>query len=344
MSDKISDYDYHLPEALIAQQPVHPRDAARLMVVERATGRVSHTTFDQLPGWLAAEDILVRNTTKVIPARLWGTRQTGAKVEFLLVRARGGDASHPEWDALCKPAKRAKIGERFVFGPELSGIVTAEGEAGLRRVVFEAAGDFEEALEACGKMPLPPYIRDERGAREEYQTVYADQAGSCAAPTAGLHFTDKTFADLDKAGVTVASLVLHVGIGTFRPVAVEDVADHRMHEEDYWLPPETAKAVNAARAGGGRCIAVGTTAARTLESCVANGKLQAGQGATDIFIRPGYQFGAVDGLLTNFHLPRSTLLMLVSAMMGREKALECYTLAVREQYRFYSYGDCMLIL
>ena len=349
---ELKDFHYHLPPELIAQAPLDQRHDSRLMLLERATGRVSHHRFRDLPGLLSPEDMLVMNHTRVFPARLLGRREgSGGRVELLLVRQREPGL----WEAICRPARRLKPGSRMVFG-EGDDRVTAEViervGPGRRLCRLGHQGALEPLLERLGKMPLPPYIRrgelDLQAARdrERYQTVYAEQSGSIAAPTAGLHFTPEVLDDLDRRGVERLPLTLHVGPGTFMPVRVEKVAEHRMELELFHIPRETAAAVERGKREGRRLVAVGTTTTRALEYAWsgAEGRLCRLSGEADIFIYPGCRFGCIDALLTNFHLPESTLIMLVSALAGREAVLEAYTEAVRERYRFYSYGDCMLIV
>lgn len=332
-------FDYHLPSELIAQEPVEPRDAARLMVVRRVTGAIEHRRFRDLPEYLEPGDVLVVNETKVIPARLVGQLPTGGKVELLLVRSHSAGV----WEALVRPARKVKRGCRLDFG-ELVGTVLEELPEGRRVVEFRGEGEVEEVLKRLGQVPLPPYIR-RPAPMERYQTVYARCEGSVAAPTAGLHFTPELLATLGRRGVEVAPLVLHVGPGTFRPVRTKTVEDHRLEEEYYFLPEATVKKIEAAREARRRVVAVGTTVVRTLEGVASRfGRLEPGEGWTDLFIYPGYRFRVVDALITNFHLPRSTLLMLVCAFGGRERILEAYQVAVAERYRFYSFGDAMLIL
>lgn len=335
-------FDYELPPELIAQEPIEPRDASRLMVVERASGRIEHRRFRDLPSYLGPPDVLVVNETKVIPARLIGRRPTGGKVELLLVRRHAPSL----WEAMARPARRAPVGTRLLFGEgELEGLVQEELPEGRRLVAFAApGGDVEGTLQRLGGAPLPPYIR-KPAPLERYQTVYARYEGSVAAPTAGLHFTPELLGTLAQRGVDTAPLVLHVGPGTFRPVRTKEVEDHRLESEYYCLPAETAAKINRARAAGGRVVAVGTTVVRTLETVASrHGGIAASEGWADLFIFPGYRFRAVDVLITNFHLPRSTLLMLVCAFAGRKLIMEAYRVAVAERYRFYSFGDAMLIL
>jgi S-adenosylmethionine:tRNA ribosyltransferase-isomerase len=341
----ISEFDYELPPELIAQQPRAERDASRLLVLDRPSGRLAHHAFSDLPALLAPGDLLVVNRSRVIPARLLGRRARGGEGEILLVRDRG----EGRWEAMVRPGRHLRPGQRLTIDEDLSVVVESEAiaEDGRRRVrLLSKRRDVEGALARCGHVPLPPYIRraDEPSDRERYQTVYARERGSVAAPTAGLHFTPSLLARLAERGVDRAELVLHVGPGTFQPVKVPRVEDHRVASEAYWLPPETAAALARARARGGRVVAVGTTSVRALESAAgADGTVAAGEGETGLVVRPGHRFRAVDVLLTNFHLPRSSLLLLVAAFAGREAVLRAYAEAVRERYRFYSYGDAMLI-
>ncbi len=336
---KTKDFYYYLPEELIAQHPAERRDESRLLVLDRQTGRLADRRFSDLLEYLRPGDALVLNRTRVIPARLFGINEvTGARVEFLLLKRSEGDT----WEALCKPARRARTGERFCFGEGLWGVVKGSSEGGGRFIEFEYDGIFEERLEALGEMPLPPYIH-EKSAKERYQTIYAREPGSAAAPTAGLHFTRETLDTVNAMGVDVIEVLLHIGLGTFRPVSAENVEEHEMHSEYYEISEDAKARVLAAKARGGRVFAVGTTSCRTLESAARAGweKLS---GWTNIFITPGYEFKAVDALITNFHLPESTLIMLVSAFAGREAVLKAYAHAISERYRFYSYGDCCLIV
>ena len=339
---KTSDFYYDLPEELIAQHPVEPRDASRLLVYDRKTETITHKQFYDLPEYLGENDVLVRNNTKVIPARIYGiSDETGAKVEFLLYKRLDLN----EWKTLCKPAKKAKIGYRFTFGNALACTVTGAGEMGERTVRFEYEGAFEARLSEVGHTPLPPYIHEKLKDGSRYQTVYAKYDGSCAAPTAGLHFTPELMDKLTAKGVGVIDVLLHVGLGTFRPVQVDDIKDHKMHSEYWQITEEAAKALNEAKMQKKRIICVGTTSVRVLESAAKeDGTFEAGHGETSIFIYPPYRFKAVDALITNFHLPESTLRMLVSALCGREQTLRVYNEAVKERYRFFSFGDAMLIL
>jgi S-adenosylmethionine:tRNA ribosyltransferase-isomerase len=336
----IKDFDYALPPARIAQEPLEPRDSARLLVLPKTAGAVTHDCFASLPAYLRAGDLLVFNRTRVIPARLLGHKEgTGGGAEcFLLHQLAPG-----LWQCLVRPGRRLAPGTRLVFGEgQLVGEILDRTEDGGRRVRFHWQGDFDRVLAEVGRMPLPPYIHRRLADPERYQTVYASASGSVAAPTAGLHFTERVLAELRQKGVETAQLLLHVGLGTFRPVEAGQIEDHRMHREYYEVDEETAAKVNLARAEGRRVIAVGTTSARVLEALGQSGALRAGRGWTDIFIYPGYSFRIVDGLLTNFHLPKSTLLMLVSALAGRERVLAAYEEAIREKYRFLSFGDAML--
>lgn len=336
------DFFYDLPEALIAQTPIEPRDASRLLVYDRKTDAVSHKHFYDLPELLRADDVLVINNTRVLPAMINGVKDgTGANISFLL--SKRVDAH--TWETLCRPAKRAKVGSRFTFSPRLRGEVVAEGEEGARTLKFEYDGVFEEILAGIGEMPLPHYIHEKLEDKERYQTVYSKALGSSAAPTAGLHFTPELMERLKAKGVEIVEVLLHVGLGTFLPVKTDDILDHKMHSEYYRMSREAADKINAARAAGRRIVAVGTTSVRVLESCAdADGTVRAESGATEIFIYPPYKFKAVDALITNFHLPESTLIMLVSAFLGREKTLELYKTAVEERYRFFSFGDATLLL
>lgn len=338
----VAEFDYDLPQALIAQTPCARRDASRLLVLDRQTGVLAHRRFYEVGAYLRPGDVLIFNDTRVIPARLVGAKaETGGKVEVFLLRRKEGDA----WEALVKPGKKARPGTVIAFGESLRCEVLAPTEFGGRIVRFSYEGIFEEILDRLGQTPLPPYIKETLADKERYQTVYARERGSAAAPTAGLHFTQALLGDLKAAGVELGFLTLHVGLGTFRPVQVEEIESHVMHSEYYQVPPETAALVNAAKAKGRRVVAVGTTAIRTLESAAqTGGGIAAASGWTDIFIYPGYDFKVVDAMLTNFHLPKSTLLMLISAFAGREKILAAYEAAIAERYRFFSFGDAMLIV
>ena len=338
----VSEFDFNLPESLIAQHPVEPRDTSRLMVVNRDHETIDHHRFRDLVPLLKSGDVLVVNNTRVIPARLIGVKEgTEVKIEVLLLKRLELDV----WEALIKPGKRLKVGQKVHFGQGiLEGVLEGILENGNRKIVFNYAGVFETILDLLGKMPLPPYITAQLEDQERYQTVYAKERGSVAAPTAGLHFTPELLNQLRKKGVEIVEILLHVGLGTFRPVKMDDIRDHEMHSEYYRVDLEAAERINCAKREGRRVIAVGTTAARTLESVGKDGKVIAGVGWTDIFIYPGYSFQIVDALLTNFHFPKSTLVMLVSALAGRELILKAYEIAVQENYRFYSFGDAMLIL
>ena len=339
---KRTDFYYDLPKELIAQHPVEPRDHSRLMVLNKTSGEVSHEHFFDVIDHLEAGDCLVLNDTRVLPARLFGTKnETGAVVEFLLLTNKGGDV----WECITGPGKRAKQGAKFSFGDKLSCEVTEVLENGNRLAKFYYEGSFYAVLDEIGQMPLPPYITEKLEDKERYQTVYSKKLGSAAAPTAGLHFTDALLEKIRAKGVKIAYVTLHVGLGTFRPVKAEEITDHHMHSEHYHLPKETAEAINEAKRGGHRCIAVGTTSCRTLESVASSfGEIREAEGWTDIFIYPGYEFKCIDGLLTNFHLPESTLIMLVSAFAGYKNTMKAYKTAVDEKYRFFSFGDAMLII
>ena len=337
-----SDFYYDLPQEQIAQTPVEPRDSSRLMVLDRQSGQVTHRHFRDILDDLQPGDCLIVNDSRVLPSRIYGVKEeTGAHVEFLLLKQRGKD----EWEALAGPGRRAKPGARFTFGDGLlKAEVTEVLEGGNRVVKFEYEGNFFHILEQVGQMPLPPYITEKLQDQERYQTVYSKELGSAAAPTAGLHFTQELMAKLREKGVKIGYVTLHVGLGTFRPVKVENIEEHEMHSEYFEVTEEAAAKINAAKARGNRVIAVGTTSVRTLESASENGVLMAKQGDTKIFIKPGYQYQMVDSLITNFHLPGSTLLMLVSALYDREHILEAYEQAVKDEYRFFSFGDAMMIL
>ena len=340
---KTSDFYYDLPKELIAQDPLKDRSASRLLVLDKRTGSLKHRVFREITEYLKPGDCLVINNTRVIPARLFGEKEgTQAKIELLLLKRRENDV----WETLVKPGKKAKPGTKLSFG---GGLLTGEildvVEEGNRLIQFHYEGIFEEILDKLGQMPLPPYITHQLEDKNRYQTVYARYDGSAAAPTAGLHFTPELLEEIRAMGVDIAEVTLHVGLGTFRPVKVEDVQDHHMHSEFYQIDEEAARIINETRQKGGRVICVGTTSCRTIESAAAeDGSLKATSGWTDIFIYPGYRFKVLDGLITNFHLPESTLLMLVSALAGREHILRAYEEAVKERYRFFSFGDAMLIL
>ncbi len=338
---KTSDFDFELPQELIAQTPLERRDSSRLMVLDKLTGETRHLHFYDLPSLLRPGDCLVLNDSRVLPARLIGRRSGGGACEVLLLIDRGNKV----WECLVRPGKKLRPGARVTFGDgELSAEIVGEVEGGNRLVRFDYEGIFLEVLERLGKMPLPPYIKAELEDQERYQTVYSRVTGSAAAPTAGLHFTKELLNQVQSMGVKVCYVTLHVGLGTFRPVKAEDIQDHEMHAEYCIIPQETADAVNETKKNGGRVICVGTTSCRTIESWAAeDGTLKASAGWTSIFIYPGYRFKVLDALITNFHLPQSTLIMLVSALAGREHVLAAYAEAVRERYRFFSFGDAMFI-
>ena len=340
---KTSDFYFELPQELIAQDPLEDRSASRLLALDRKSGRVKHGQFVDLKGYLRSGDCLVINDTKVIPARLYGKKtDTGASVELLLLKRR----EHDVWETLVKPGRKAKPGCRLSFGDGLlTGEIVDVVDEGNRLIRFTYEGIFEEILDQLGEMPLPPYITHKLEDKNRYQTVYAKWEGSAAAPTAGLHFTSRMLEEIRRMGVEIAHVTLHVGLGTFRPVKVENVDEHHMHSEYYQIEEEQAQLINKTRKAGGRIIAVGTTSCRTLESAAdSQGVIRAGGGWTDIFIYPGYDFRVIDGLITKFHRPESTLLMLVSAFAGREHVLAAYEEAVQEQYRFFSFGDAMFII
>ena len=338
-----ADFDFHLPEELIAQTPLEKRDSSRLLIVDRETGQFSDQHFDNIIDQLEPGDALVMNNTRVLPARLYGTKpETGGHVELLLLKNTQGDF----WEVLAKPAKRLRVGTRVSFGDgRLTATVTEELEHGGRIVHFDYQGIFLEVLESLGEMPLPPYIHEKLEDRERYQTVYAKENGSAAAPTAGLHFTEELLDKIAAKGVKLVYLTLHVGLGTFRPVSVDNLEEHEMHSEFYSLSEEAAETLRQVKASGHRIVAVGTTSIRTLETIGSKfeGQIQADSGWTNIFIKPGYQWKIVDAFSTNFHLPKSTLVMLVSAFAGRQLTLEAYEHAITERYRFFSFGDAMFI-
>lgn len=339
---KLSDFNYELPEELIAQDPLENRDSSRLMVLDRNTGEISHKIFSDIIDYLNPGDCLVINDTKVIPARLIGTKiGTDAHIEVLLLKRRENSV----WEVLVKPGKKARTGCRISFGDGLlTGEIIDVVEEGNRLIRFEYEGVFEEILDQLGEMPLPPYITHKLEDKNRYQTVYAKHEGSAAAPTAGLHFTRELLERLENKGIIIAKVTLHVGLGTFRPVKVENVLEHHMHSEYIYVEKEEADKINLAKKNGGRIISVGTTSCRTLESAAdENGEIKPVSRETDIFIYPGYTFKAVDALITNFHLPESTLLMLVSALAGRDNIMNAYKTAVQERYRFFSFGDAMFI-
>lgn len=340
---KKSDFYYNLPEELIAQTPVEPRNSSRLMKIDRQTGEIVHSRFYNLCDYLKKGDLLVLNNSRVLPARLYGTKKgTGSNIEFLLLEQKGDKL----WEIICRPGKKAKVGAEFIFGDgKLTATVTEVKEDGNRVVKFDCEGSFFAVLDEIGQMPLPPYITEKLDDKERYQTVYSKELGSAAAPTAGLHFTEEMLEEIKAMGVDIAYVTLHVGLGTFRPVKEDDILNHKMHSEHYEMSQETAEKINNTKKNGGRVIAVGTTSCRTLESMeLENGLVRAGEGYTDIFIYPGYKFKLLDGLVTNFHLPESTLIMLVSAFTGYENTMNAYKVAVEEKYRFFSFGDAMVIL
>lgn len=337
-----SDFYYDLPEELIAQHPVEPRDSSRLMTVDRESGEIEHKHFYDIIDELNEGDCLILNDTRVLPARIFGTKEeTGAKVEFLLLVNKGDNI----WECITGPGKRAKPGTKFTFGESsLRAEVLDVLEGGNRLVKFTCEGNFYNVLDEVGQMPLPPYITAELEDKERYQTVYSKELGSAAAPTAGLHFTDELMKKIQDKGIKIGYVTLHVGLGTFRPVKAEDITEHIMHSEHYWLPKETAELINETKKNGKRVIAVGTTSCRTLESVgTFKGGIEESEGWTDIFIYPGYEFKCIDALITNFHLPESTLIMLVSAFCGYDNTMNFYKKAVEERYRFFSFGDAVFL-
>ncbi len=339
---KVSDFDFYLPEELIAQHPLEKRDASKLMVLDKMTGSIEHKSFHDVIEYLNEGDTLVLNNTRVMPARLIGEKEeTGGKIEFLLLKRVEGD----KWECLAKPGKKAKIGQSFTFGEgKLKCKVVDIVEEGNRIIEFSYDGIFEQVLDELGEMPLPPYITEKLDDKERYQTVYSKEKGSAAAPTAGLHFTEELLNEIKKKGVNIAYLTLHVGLGTFRPVKVDDINEHIMHSEYYHLDKENADLINETKKRGNKIIAVGTTSTRTLETIGdENGFVREQSGWTDIFIYPGYKYKVIDELITNFHLPESTLIMLVSALAGKENVMNAYNTAVKEGYRFFSFGDSMII-
>lgn len=339
---KTSDFFYNLPEELIAQTPIEPRNASRLMVLDKENGQIEHTVFSSLFDYLKKGDTLILNNTRVLPARIYGKKEdTGARVEFLLLKNLGNNV----WEALAGPGRKAKPGTSFMFSDKLSCDVLDATAEGNRIIKFNYEGEFYSLLDEVGQMPLPHYITEELKNKERYQTVYSKELGSAAAPTAGLHFTDEMLSKLKENGINIGYVTLHVGLGTFRPVKAEDIKDHKMHCEHYIIPSQTADLINKTKSEGGRVVCVGTTSCRTLESAFKKyGCIKECQGDTDIFIYPGYKFGCMDALITNFHLPESTLIMLVSAFAGYENTISAYNTAVNEKYRFFSFGDAMLIL
>ena len=340
---KVSEFNYELPEKLIAQVPIEKRDESRLMILNREKQELEHKTFKDIVDYLEPGDCLVRNNTKVLPARLYGKKETGANVEFLLLNRIEGDI----WESIVRPGNKLHVGTKVIFG---EGLLEAEildtMPGGTRKVQFRYQGIFNEILDKIGLMPLPPYIHEELKQNDRYQTVYAKNERSAAAPTAGLHFTDELLKKLEEKGVKIANVTLHVGIGTFRPVKVENIEEHDMHSEHYYIKQEDADKINEAKHNGKRVIAVGTTSCRVLESIASqeNGEVQETEGDTKIFIYPGYKFKCIDGLITNFHLPESTLLMLVSALAGKDYVMNAYKEAVEQEYIFFSFGDAMYIM
>ena len=338
---KLSEFNYYLPEELIAQTPIEKRDESRLMVLDKETGQIEHKTFKDIINYLEPGDCLVRNTTKVIPARLYGKKETGANVEFVLLKNIEGDI----WEAMVRPGNKLHQGAKVIFG---DGLLKAEIldslPDGTRKVQFSYDGIFNEILDKIGLMPLPPYIHESLKDNDRYQTVYAKYDGSAAAPTAGLHFTNELLKQIEEKGIDIANVTLHVGIGTFRPVKEENIEEHHMHTEHYYIKEEDAEKINKAKKAGKRVIAVGTTSCRTIETIAdENGFVKACEGDTGIYIYPGYKFKCLDALITNFHLPESTLLMLVSALAGKENIMNAYEEAVKEKYKFFSFGDAMFI-
>lgn len=337
-----SDFHYDLPKELIAQEPIYPRDMSKLLVLNRNSGEIKHTIFKNIIEFVKPGDCLVLNNTRVIPARLFGVKKdTKSGIEFLLLNRKNKDT----WEVILRPGKKARIGSKFIFGDsELTAVVIEILDGGNRIVEFQYKGLFENVLEKLGNVPLPPYIKKELKDKERYQTVYSKYEGSAAAPTAGLHFTEELLQKLSDKGITLAYITLHVGLGTFRPVKVKNIEEHKMHSEYFEITKECANAINSAKKKGGRIICVGTTSTRTLESVADNnGEIHESKGWTDIFIYPGYKFKVTDELITNFHLPESTLLMLVSALAGKDNIMNAYTEAISLKYRFFSFGDAMLI-
>lgn len=339
---KTSDFYYDLPQELIAQTPVEPRDSSKLLVLSKDNGSVEHSIFHNLCDYLKAGDCLVLNNTRVLPARLYGTRtDTGAVVEFVLLKQK----QLLTWEVLAGPGKKAKVGHKFIFSDKLSAEVLEVLPDGNRIIKFDCDGEFYSVLDKVGQMPLPPYIKEKLKDRERYQTVYSKELGSAAAPTAGLHFTPEMLTKIENMGVKIAYVTLHVGLGTFRPVKVEEITEHKMHSEHYTVSKETADIINKTKKDGGRVICVGTTSCRTLESVATKyGEIKECSDDTSIFIYPGYNFKCMDALITNFHLPESTLIMLVSAFAGYNNTMNAYKIAVEEKYRFFSFGDAMCIL
>ena len=339
---KVSEFNYELPEELIAQTPIEKRDEARLMILNKNKQTIKHKTFKNIIDYLQPGDVLVRNNTKVIPARLYGKKETGAKVEFLLLNQIEKDT----WECIVRPGNKLSIGTKVIFAEgRLKAEILEIMSGGTRKVKFQYEGIFNEILDQIGLMPLPPYIHEELKQKERYQTIYAKHKGSAAAPTAGLHFTEELIQKIQKKGITIANVTLHVGIGTFRPVKEETVEAHKMHTEHYYIKQEDAQKINQAKKENKKVIAIGTTSCRVLETVAdQNGYIQEAEGDTQIYIYPGYQFKILDGLITNFHLPQSTLLMLVSALAGKDYIMKAYKEAIKEKYRFFSFGDAMLIM
>lgn len=336
---KVEDFNYELPPELIAQVPVEPRDSSRLLMLGKHDGEIRHAQFRDLLNEVRAGDVWVFNNTRVIPARLYGHRPTGGKVEVLLLHPLGED----RWEVLVKPGKKALPGTEIIFAENLRAQVEEKTDFGGRILRFSSAGDFDAIVEKIGEMPLPPYIHARLEDKDRYQTVYSEEKGSAAAPTAGLHFTPELLREMQERGAEIHYVTLHVGLGTFRPVSVERIEEHVMHRESYYLSEETVQAIQRAKREARRVVAVGTTTVRTLESAAATGELVAGAGETELFIYPGYEFRIVDAMVTNFHLPQSTLLMMISAFAGQENVFHAYEEAVREKYRFFSFGDAMWI-
>ncbi len=338
---KKSDFFYDLPQCLIAQTPIEPRNSSRLLVLDKKNGDIKHTNFFNLFDYLKAGDCLILNNTRVLPARIFGTKKdTGAVVEFVLLKHIYANV----WETIAGPGKKAKTGAEFTFSEKMSATVIDVKDDGNRIIDFTCDGEFYSVLDEVGNMPLPPYITEKLEDKERYQTVYSKELGSAAAPTAGLHFTEEMLTELKEKGINIGYVTLHVGLGTFRPVKVDDITDHKMHSEHYFVPKETATLINETKKAGGRVICVGTTSCRTLESAYSDGKIEECSGDTSIFIYPGYSFKCMDGLITNFHLPESTLIMLVSAFAGYDNTMNAYKVAVDEKYRFFSFGDAMLII
>ncbi len=337
---KASDFNFDLPEELIAQTPLEKRDSSRLLTLNKTTGKIEHEHFHDIIKMLNENDCLVLNDSRVLPSRIFGIRSTGAMVEFLLLKNNGDDV----WECLAGPGRKARTGDEFDFSGKMSGRIVDVLPDGNRLVKFNYNGVFFNVLDEIGQMPLPPYIKEKLTDRERYQTVYSNELGSAAAPTAGLHFTPELLAEIKAKGIKTAFVTLHVGLGTFRPVSTENILDHKMHTEHYSLSAEAANEINAAKTARGRIICVGTTSCRTVESVMQKeGKITESEGWTDIFIYPGYEFKIMDALITNFHLPESTLIMLVSALAGKDRIMEAYNEAVKEKYRFFSFGDAMFI-